>query len=287
MDRAPGSGALIRPAGAPIRRDGLPLIPDGLDATLVLVRHGESQYIVEGRFQGQADSPLSPEGRRQVELVARRLAHPLAAPVLPIPDGAPLELAHSPLTRATGTAEAIVAAAPMPIIRRPDADFLEIAQGEWEGLHRDDIQARHGETLAAWRRTPTLAWAPGGESLAEVQARVRAGLGTLLSRLAAAGTPGTRDRDQVAGYGTPEVASHPWSLLVGHDGVFKVTLLTLFDLPLERFWMWSMELCAISVIEFRGGQPVLRAHNLTGHLSTLLDETAQADHDERSRSGAL
>ncbi len=40
--------------------------------------------------------------------------------------------------------------------------------------------------------------------------------------------------------------------------------------------MWSMDLCAITVIEFRGGQPVMRAHNLTGHLSTLLDEEAVA-----------
>ena len=48
-----------------------PLIPDGLDATLVLVRHGESTFIVEGRFQGQAESPLSPTGRRQAALVGR------------------------------------------------------------------------------------------------------------------------------------------------------------------------------------------------------------------------
>ena len=51
-----------------------PLVPDLLDATLVLVRHGESEYIVEGRFQGQAETPLSPAGLRQV--VERH--HPLA-----------------------------------------------------------------------------------------------------------------------------------------------------------------------------------------------------------------
>jgi len=66
-----------------------------------------------------------------------------------------------------------------------------------------------------------------------------------------------------------------------------VTLLTLFDLSLERFWMWSMELCAITVIEIRGGQPVLRAGNLTAHLATLLDEEALAAQEARSRSGAL
>jgi broad specificity phosphatase PhoE len=76
-------------------------------------------------------------------------------------------------------------------------------------------------------------------------------------------------------------------VLVAHDGVFKVSLLTLFDLPLERFWMWSMDLCAISVIEFRGGQPVVRAYNLTGHLATLVDEEAIQAQEARNRSGAL
>jgi hypothetical protein len=51
--------------------------------------------------------------------------------------------------------------------------------------------------------------------------------------------------------------------------------------------MWTMDLCAITVVEFRGGRAVLRAHNLTGHLATLLDEAAQAAQEQRSRSGAL
>ncbi|MEX1171914.1 MAG: histidine phosphatase family protein, partial [Chloroflexota bacterium] len=164
--------------------------------------------------------------------------------------------------------------------------FLEIGQGEWEGLHREDIAARYATQLATWRRRPMEAWAPGGESLAVVARRARSSLASLLARLADGREPGTRDRDQVAGYGAPP-ADHPWSILVAHDGVFKVTLLTLFDLPLERFWMWSMDLCGISVIEFRGGQPVIRAFNLTGHLAPLLDEAALEAQEARSRSGAL
>jgi len=108
----------------------------------------------------------------------------------------------------------------------------------------------------------------------------------MLADLATAGVPGTRDRDQVPGYGDAR-ATHPWTITVAHDGVFKVLLLTLFDLPLERFWMWSMDLCAITIIEFRGGQPVLRAHNLTGHLAPLLDEAAVDAQEARNRSGAL
>jgi broad specificity phosphatase PhoE len=259
-----------------------------------VVRHGESEYLVQGRFQGQADTPLTARGRRQADLVAGRLAAPHDPPALPIPTGAPLAVVHSPLGRTRETADAIAEAAvasglaeePVPTLLRPDDGFKEIGQGAWEGLHRDEIAARYGAELATWRRRPTEGWAAGGESLAQVEARVRPALGRVLADLAAAGVPGTRDRDPVPGYGDA-TASHPWTIVVGHDGVFKVTLLTLFDLPLERFWMWSMDLCAITVIEFRAGQPVLRAANLTGHLATLLDEEAVAAQEARSRSGAL
>ena len=263
-----------------------PLIPDGLDATLVLVRHGESQYIVEGRFQGQAETPLSETGLRQAALVAERLVHPHDPPALPVPIGPLREVVHSPLRRTTQTAEAIVATIEAPPAARPEPGFLEIGQGEWEGLHRDEIDSRYADVLAGWRRTPLETWAPGGESVTEVAARVRPALAGVLATLAVGGIPGTLDRSQVPGYGDA-IATHPWSIVVGHDGVFKVALLTLFDLPLERFWMWAMDLAAITVVEFRAGRPVLRAHNLTGHLAALLDEAAQEAQEARSRSGAL
>ena len=278
--------------GRTLSTDDASPIPAGLDATLVLLRHGESQFIVEGRFQGQANTPLSEAGRRQAELAGARLARPHESPTLPVPVGQPLEIVHSPLARAAQTAEAVADAMARPdgfggrVALRPDPGFLEIGQGAWEGLHRSEIEQRYGAELGAWRRDPLAAWAPGGESLPEVQARVRPALATLLERLAAAGVPGTLDRPQVAGYrdATPQ---HPWSVLVAHDGVFKVVLLTLFELPLDRFWMWLFDLCGISVVEFRGGRAVARAHNVTEHLAPLLDEQSQRISEERERSGAL
>jgi broad specificity phosphatase PhoE len=228
-------------------------------------------------------------GLRQAGLVARRLAAPLDPPALPVPGRPPLELVHSPLQRTTETASAIegaLRATGAVANARPDPAFLEIGQGAWEGLHRTEIDARFRAELSAWRLRPLEAWAPGGEPLPEVQARVREGLGTLLERLAADGVPGSADGPQVAGYGTHAI-DQPWSIVVGHDGVFKVTLLTLFDLPLDRFWMWSMDLCGITVVELRGGRPVLRAHNLTAHLAGLLDEDTMTEQEQRSRSGAL
>jgi probable phosphoglycerate mutase len=282
VDDPPGRHPLSKPAGS--------VVPDGLDGTLVLVRHGESVLIAEERFQGQMETPLSATGRRQAELTAQRLAHPHDAPVMPIPVGEPLEIASSPLQRTRETAgaiaEAMTSSGVLAQTVRPDRGFLEIGQGAWEGLPATEVRERYGEILAAWRRRPLETWAPGGESLPEVAGRVRPALRTVLARLAEGRPPGTPDRTQVASHRDPP-PTHPWSIVVGHDGVFKIALLTLFDLPLERFWMWSMDLCGITVIELRAGRPVLRAHNLTAHLAGLLDEEAQAEVEDRGRSGAL
>jgi len=281
-------------ADAAVSDDGL--VPAGLDATLVLLRHGETEYIAEGRFQGRHETPLTELGRRQAALAGARLAHPRRSPALPVPGSRPLEIVHSPLRRTTETADAVASAmvadpddGDVPPVR-PDMGMVEIGQGEWEGLHHDDIAQRYAEVLGGWRRRPTEVWAPGGESLAAVQERVRPALMSLLRNLAEGHEPGTHDRSQVAGYrGTALAGDRPWTIAVGHDGLFKVLLLTLFDLPLARFWAFSTSLCGISVIELRAGRPVLVAHNLTEHLAPLREDEARAEAEAaaRSRSGAL
>lgn len=269
------------------------LVRDELDAVVVLLRHGESTAIVEGRFQGRSDVPLSPVGRRQAELAARRLARPHASPALPVPIGPPVEIVHSPLARAATTAQLVAAAAAQPegfgraIPLRADAGFAEIGQGEWEGLLATEIADRWTDVLATWRRAPLEAHAPGGESIRDVEARVRPSLARLLAQLGdAAGTTKRPDR-KVLGYDSDAPATEPWSIVVAHDGVFKVLALTLLDLPLDRFWTLPFALCGISVIELRDGRPTLRAHNLTEHLAPLLEERAIAVSGERERSGAL
>jgi broad specificity phosphatase PhoE len=130
-------------------------------------------------------------------------------------------------------------------------------------------------------------FAPGGESLPEVQARVRVSLAAVLARMAADRPAGTLDRPLVPGY-TDAPAMDPWSIVVGHDGIFKIALLTLFDLPLDRFWMWSMDLCGITILEIRAGRPTLRAHNLTAHLAIAgQDRAIYPAAERRARSGAL
>ena len=267
------------------------LIPEGLDATIVLLRHGESAWVAEGRFQGQGDSPLSGEGVQQAALAAARIADAAAVPALPIPSGPPLEIRHSPLARTTSTAVAVAealvtahGARPTPLLA--DAGFLEIGQGLWEGRYTTEIERRWGDVLAGWRRDPLATWAPEGESLPDVNRRVRESLAGALETLASGGHSSSIHGSQVLGYGAGS-GSEPWSLIVGHDGVFKVTLLALLDLPLTRFWSFPFALCGITVVEIRAGRARLRAHNLTEHLAPLETARRRALDAERARSGAL
>jgi len=272
-----------------------PIVPPELNAVLAFVRHGESEWVREGRFQGQGDSPLSEQGRRQALLTARRIARRARRPALPLPSGPPRSVVHSPLARATETAEVLARAVSggrgddaveRPVPLRAEPGFLEIGQGDWEGLPGAEVVERWGELLEEWRRDPLVAWAPGGESIPEVDVRVRVALRALLEELAAAAPAGGASRSQVLGYA--ELPSdEPWSIVVGHDGVFKVALLALLDLPLARFWVFPFALCGITVVEIRNGRPRLRLHNATDHLSSLETEAERAEADARRRSGAL
>lgn len=265
------------------------LVPVGLEATLVLLRHGETEYLLERRFQGRAETPLSARGRRQAALGGERIAHPERLPALPVPAGPPLFVAHSPLRRTAETAAAVSGAlraagmGEVGLIAVPG--LVEIHQGAWEGLTQEEVADRYAAELAGWRRRPWEAHAPGGESLGDVDRRVREGVAPLLARLAANGEPGSLDRPHVIGYGTGGPAV-PWAVLVGHDGCFKVLLLALLDLPLEAFWRFPFALAAISVVEIRGGRAWLRLHNAADHLVPLAEEESGGPETLRA-PGAL
>ena len=258
------------------------LIPVGLRAALVLVRHGETPWVAEDRFQGRLDPPLSELGRRQAELTAARLDPSVERSSLPIPAGPPLAVWHSPLSRARQTAEAIGARAGAPDLARSEPLLTEIGAGAWEGLLNSEVAVRYGPVLAAWRREPTRATAPGGEPLLDAAARVRQALGTILAGLARAG-----DGDG----GEPAAAAGPapraWSIVVAHDGILRLALMTLLAIPYDRFWSFPFSLCGISVVELRDERAVLRAHNLADHLAPLARDPAAAAEARGDRRGTL
>lgn len=240
---------------------------DGLTASLLLVRHGQSTWIAEARFQGQQDPPLSTLGQEQAAHLAVRLGAPRGG--VPLPPTAPHALWSSPLGRARGTARPLAALPGWPSIR-PAEGLREIGQGEWEGLPTATVTERWPELLAGWRRDPVTHHAPGGEALPDVDARVRAALAEVLTDLRSADPPPPPDRhapvpSPVPGYG-PAAVARPWAAVVAHDGVLRLGLLALLGLPLEAFWRLPFVLCGITVVTIDGGATALRAHNLAAHL---------------------
>lgn len=139
------------------------MMPKGV----LLIRHAESEWNAAGRWQGQADPPLSERGVAQAEALAERLR------------GAPADVLRcSDLDRARRTAEILGAAWDrVPVL---DPRFRELDVGDWAGLSRDDIARKDPETLAAFEAGDPDARPGGGETRREIRLRVRAAAAALL-----------------------------------------------------------------------------------------------------------
>jgi broad specificity phosphatase PhoE len=251
-----------------------------MDATLVLVRHGQTTWVVEGRFQGSSDPPLSDLGLGQAAAVARRIAGAQEPPVLPVPTGGPRRIWHSPLDRAATTAHAIWTAGGRSATLTPERDLTELAQGDWEGRTGAEVQASWPAELAAWRTDPAHHHAPGGEPLPDGARRAATAVERILAdlgvRLGAPDDPATVGRSPVLGYADARMGAttdaappvlDPWSVVVAHDGILRLVLLHLLGLSIDHYWSIPFGLCALTVVELRGGRARLRAHNLADHLT--------------------
>ncbi len=139
-----------------------------LDPILYLLRHGETEFNVEGRYQGQRDSPLTPRGRDQARRHGALLETLIAEPEA-------WRLVASPLGRAMATARIVCAELGLPDGAIETDDRLkEMAFGAWEGLTPAEIEAWHPEAWAARGADRWHHLRPGGESYALLAARVGA-----------------------------------------------------------------------------------------------------------------
>ena len=136
---------------------------------LWLVRHGETDWNRELRFQGHLDAPLNALGLRQ----AKRLGEYLAA--LP-----PRPLLASDLLRTRQTAEPLAGQWQTPAL--PDSLWREQAFGVIEGLTLDEIRERHPEIVQGWRAHDPDFAPQGGESRRQFHARVMQAVQALVER---------------------------------------------------------------------------------------------------------
>jgi broad specificity phosphatase PhoE len=200
---------------------------------VVLLRHAETDWNRQRRYQGWRDTPLSAAGLVQAEAAGRLLAaEPLAA------------VWSSPLERARQTAAAI--AGPQGLAVRVDEAFREMRFGDWEGLSIDEVAGQFPEIHRAWRETPHLAAVPGAETLAEVRERALAGLETLRA---------AHDGQRIC--------------LVSHGITSRMLILEALGLGLDRIWSLQLSASGISELEFRDDWGVVHRMNTLVHLEQL------------------
>jgi broad specificity phosphatase PhoE len=133
----------------------------GTVVRILLARHGETVFNVEGRWQGQSDSSLTERGIAQARELARALAEePIAA------------VYSSDLGRALETA--VIVAQPHNIAVKTDQRLREIDTGAWTGKGRAEIQAEFPGALEQWANAPASMRLPNGETVLEAQGRALA-----------------------------------------------------------------------------------------------------------------
>jgi len=145
---------------------------------LILVRHAQSEWNAAGRWQGQADPPLSATGLAQADELAASLAGEL--------DGQKVDLlVCSDLRRAQQTARTVGDA--LGLEPSLDAAFRELDVGEWSGLTRDEIVARDRELLERFEADTDVDVRPGGgESRREIRVRAHDAIERLVATHAGA-----------------------------------------------------------------------------------------------------
>ena len=133
--------------------------------TILLARHGETDWNRELRFQGRADPALNELGRRQARELADRLA------------GLGVDAVYtSPLARARETAEIVAERIGAPV--EVDEELSEVDVGEWQGLTRAEIEERFPEAFRRW-----IAHGPGWEQ-GETYEQMTERIGRALDRIA-------------------------------------------------------------------------------------------------------
>lgn len=108
---------------------------------VVLWRHGQTDYNVEGKVQGAVDIPLNAQGRAQAQRAAAQIAQAYA----------PLTIVSSDLSRATATAQALADLVDVEVVT--DVRARERGFGQLEGLTSKEMRQRFSDYYAQWRET--------------------------------------------------------------------------------------------------------------------------------------
>lgn len=199
---------------------------------LLLTRHGETDWNLIRRYQGQSDVPLNQTGIRQAEQLAKRLASEKIDAIY-----------SSDLSRAVDTAKIIQNLQGTTKVVTTDARWRELSFGKWEGLNHEEIQAQWHDEATVWYADMVNLSPPGGESLLQLADRVQSALEELKSK----------HKDQTV-------------LVVTHSGAIQSLLCLLLGMDLKRYWQFHVVQASLTIVSFHEDNAMLKLFNGTSHL---------------------
>ncbi len=210
---------------------------------IILVRHGETDWNRQGRFQGQIDIPLNKNGKAQAKAASNFLK-----------SFALHKAFSSSLSRPKETAQIILSEHPGVEISLKD-NLKEIGHGKWEGKLESEIISEWPDLLKTWKVYPEKVQMPEGENIKDVSSRSIIGWNEICKNL---------KNDETA-------------LVVAHDAVNKTILCHLLGLMPSDIWMIKQGNGGITVIDLseKEGEPdQITCLNITSHLGGIIDSTA-------------
>jgi probable phosphoglycerate mutase len=214
---------------------------------ILLLRHGETLWNIQGRIQGHHDSPLSAEGAAQAEALARRLAAER-------PDA----LYTSDLGRARQTMEPIARAT--GIVPRADPQLRERCYGAFEGKTWPEIERDFPQEYAQHLSGSPEVRTQGGESMLEFQKRAVAAL----TRIA-------------------ENSADDKVVIVAHGGVLGMLYRHIMGIPLEAPRHYAMPNASVNRFTYRSGFWRMIAWGDLSHLDHSVPEAFADSADSRFR----
>ena len=197
-----------------------------------LVRHTQTDWNKQGRYQSYSDRPLTGLGRAQAAATAERLRR-----------GTYTAVVSTGLSRTDNLASEVAAG---PELER-DERWREVDHGSWEGLTHEEVSVRHGGQARERFGDFWNSRAHGGESGAELWARVEAAWRDLL-------------RDYTGGR----------VLVVAHGAPIRLLLCSLLGLPFEQHWRLRTDPGGVSALDVYPTATILRTFNEVPQLKESL-----------------
>ena len=212
------------------------------DSRIFLIRHGETNWNKEGRFQGQIDIPLNTNGQLQARKTHDYLKEINFNKAF-----------SSSMSRPYETAQIILQTKKALVITKIK-DLAEISHGLWEGKLEEDIKNEWPTLLKNWHEAPEKVVMPEGESIKDVSERsVKAFKEICLSQ---------KDNDI--------------TLIVAHDAVNKTLICDILGLDFSNIWMIKQGNGGITVVDIFNDpykDNIISAMNITSHLGGIFDST--------------